>query len=423
MLVSAKTINIKGGSRLQHITLRLFNQLVSPVMSFLPQLIEEWQGDFAYRKFFSQPHFLLSLLAHLSQAEGSNDLATQLSDPTLPTTQMVGHLTGPIAPSTLSRANQQRPYQIWQAVFVQLYHKASPHFKKLHLGGLAELNQVRLVDGSLFSATTNMLWATYCTTKNKLKGHFFMDLNGLPDQLIVSDGKASERAALLGAVVARVTYVFDRGYNSYDLFAQIELKQAYFVTRLLDNACFKLHQSLSVSTEEAALGVLSDELIEVTREDGLPLKVRLVRFQTERGEMYRYLTNRLDLSALNIVRLYLWRWEIELLFAWLKRHLVFSHWYSENENGVRIQLFAGLICYLLLRLYAASQGEIKVRIGLMRYVRQHLCHSVTEAEITAYQHTLNDTIALEYCYTFPDLVLTAHKDCGTRLKNFSANAL
>lgn len=403
--MSAKFLNIKGGSHLQHITFRLFNQLVSPVLAFLPQLVEEYQGDFACKKFFTQSHFLLSLFAHFSRAEGANDLATQLGDPTLLTAQMVGHTTGAIAPSTLSRANQLRPFEIWQAAFAQLYQKASPHFKKLHLGGLAELNEVRLVDGSLFKATANMLWATYRTNKNKLKGHFFMDLNGLPDQLIVSDGKASERAALLGAIVARVTYVFDRGYNAYELFAKIALKPAYFVTRLLDNARFKVYQTLRVASEEAGLGVLADELIILTLEDGSELKVRLVTFQNERGVIYRYLTNRLDLSALNVVRLYLWRWEIELLFAWLKRHLVFSHWYSENENGVRIQLFAGLICYILLRLYAASQGEIKVGIGLMRYVRQHLTQSVSEAEIKAYLQKLNETEALEYCYTFPDLVL------------------
>src|SRR5207237_920486 len=120
--------------------------------------------------------------------------------------------------------------------------------------------------------------------------------------------------------------------------------------------------------------------------------------------IYRYLSNRLDLSALTIVRLYLWRLLIELLFAWLKRHLVFSHWYSENENGVRIQLFAGLICYLLLRLYAASRGESKVRISLVRWVRQHLSLAVEEAALRAYEQALCSSLNLEYCYTFDALV-------------------
>ncbi len=154
--------------------------------------------------------------------------------------------------------------------------------------------------------------------------------------------------------------------------------------------------------------MLLDQLIEVAQEDGTPLQLRLVTFQTERGEIYRYLSNWLDLSALTIVRLYLWRWEIELLFAWhpkgTRRHLVFSHWYSENENGVRIQLFAGLICYILLRMYAASRGEPKIRIGLMRWIRQHLSLEVEEAALLAYEQAINSITNLDYCYTFDPLL-------------------
>lgn len=386
------------------ITFRFFNQLVLPLMVWLPELTATYQGDFAVRKFFTDSHVLLSIYAHLSKADGSNDLAAQLGDPTLATAEMVGHKHGKIDGGTLSRANQNRPYEIWQHLFIKLYEQATPHFKKSHLGGLGDLNQVKLVDGSLFKATSYMLWATYRTTKNKLKGHFFLDLNGLPDKLIVSDGKSSERAALLGAVIKKVTYVFDRGYNSYELFAKITEKQAYFVTRLINTACYQVIQTLELEAEGASVGVLLDQLITVTNEDGTLQSLRLVTFQNERGEIYRYLTNRLDLSALTIVRLYLWRWEIELLFAWLKRHLVFNHWYSENENGVRIQLFAGLICYVLLRLYAATRGEIKVRIGLLREVRHHLIHIVDEAALKAYALALVSIEALEYCYSFPPLV-------------------
>ncbi len=96
----------------QHTTPRFFHQLVRPIMEWLPQLTQEWQGDFGYRKFFTHTHVLLSLFAHLSRAEGANDLATQLGDPSLITAELVGHTTGAISPSTLSRANQSRPYQI-----------------------------------------------------------------------------------------------------------------------------------------------------------------------------------------------------------------------------------------------------------------------------------------------------------------------
>jgi hypothetical protein len=247
-----------------------------------------------------------------------------------------------------------------------------------------------------------MLWASYSTTKNKRKGHFFLDLAGLPDKLIVSAGKASEREVLLAQIEKRVTYVFDRGYNSYKLFGQIGAKRAYFVTRLLDNAVFLLKEELQVFEPDQKLGVTADQLIELKDESGKVQLLRLITYRTAKGKTYRYLTNRFDWYALAIVRLYLWRWEIETFFWWLKRHLVFKHWYSEKENGVRIQLFAGLLTYLLLRLYAATKGESKVRIG---QVRHWLSLEISRAELVAYQAKLQEKLALTYCYTFTRTIL------------------
>jgi Transposase DDE domain/Domain of unknown function (DUF4372) len=290
-----------------------FNQIVLPLISLIPALTEKYQGDYGYRKFFTHNHILLSLYAHLSRAEGANDLAEQLSDPSLATAEMVGFEGESLAASSLSRANASRPYQIWQVLFAALYQKVSPHFKQVHLGGLQGLNEVRLVDGSLFAATSYMLWATYRTTKNKLKGHFFLDLNGLPDKLVVSAGKASEREVLLKAVIAKVTYVFDRGYNSYQLFRQIGLKGAFFVTRLLSNAAYRVGRENPVSDHAGGLGVQTDQIVALRCEDGVSQNWRLITFQTDQGAIYRYLTNRTDLEALTIVQWYLWRWEIEIV--------------------------------------------------------------------------------------------------------------
>lgn len=123
-------------------------------------------------------------------------------------------------------------------------------------------------------------------------------------------------------------------------------------------------------------------------------------YRTAKGKTYRYLTDRFDLYALAIARLYLWWWEIETFFAWLKRHLVFDHWYSENQNGVRIQLLAGLLTYLLLRLYFATKGESKVRIAQLRQVRHWLSLEISRAELVAYQAKLQEKAALTYCYSF-----------------------
>ena len=62
------------------------------------------------------------------------------------------------------------------------------------------------------------------------------------------------------------------------------------------------------------------------------------------------LTNDFDRPATDIAQLYKERWEIELLFKWLKQNLKIRRFLGRSENAVRIQIYVALIAFLLLRI-------------------------------------------------------------------------
>jgi len=66
------------------------------------------------------------------------------------------------------------------------------------------------------------------------------------------------------------------------------------------------------------------------------------------------LTNDLRRSAGQIAALYRRRWQIELLFRWIKQHLKIRTFLGRSENAIRLQIFAALIAYLLLRIAARN---------------------------------------------------------------------
>ena len=95
-----------------------------------------------------------------------------------------------------------------------------------------------------------------------------------------------------------------------------------------------------------------------------------------------------------MVELYLNRWAIETFFAWIKRHLQLGHWYSENENGVLIQLYATLITFLLLKIYAACCTKVEfraMRIEFIRWIRRHLADIITNEQWSSYCALLDYT--------------------------------
>lgn len=217
---------------------------------------------------------------------------------------------------------------------------------------------------------------------------------GLPEKLILTAGTGSERAVLSQHIRPGLTYVFDRGYNEYDLFRQFSKLGSYFVTRLLKNAVFEVVETYELSAEQSAGGIISDQLVCLDSE-GQPTRVRLVVYhEPTSGKTYRYLTNRSDIDALTVALLYKWKWQIERFFWWIKRHLQFKHWYSECENGVLIQLYAALIAFLLMKLYSAKCDKAEFRhmqIDLIRFLERHLFDAVSLDDISAYLRSLGFT--------------------------------
>jgi hypothetical protein len=420
-----------------------FEQFLSPLSKAvdLEKLALTHNTDARCRKFSTLQHLKLSLFAHLDKENcpSTRAIIEQINDPNDP--KRLRHLLGfpatneyelkPNEPfslnqSSLSRANSERNYRVWQHCFHRLHRLARAHFDPNQLDGLlsfalspssqsqSELGRVVAVDGSLFDCLPRMVWALYRSHSFKCKVHFFYNLDTLPERIVLTAGKASERAVLDEWLVPYTTYLIDRGYNSYELFAHIKANRSHFVTRLLSAATYQMVSEAKVSPADFELGLRSDETIRLTVKvspkeqlfrkmlssardsqaikeanpaDEYELELRLVTFAAMDGRTYRYLTSRFDLCAMDIVRLYLLRWEIERFIAWIKRYLSFEHWYSHDLNGVLIQLYAGLICYLLFKLAVLGKFSaelVSLNLTNLRHFKRHLLDKVSQSQLEAY---------------------------------------
>jgi len=382
------------------ITPRQFQLLVAPLLSFLPHSVIWHRSDYRAHKFKTQPHLLLTIFAHLTKAESANALVEELNDISQPSQatnlrQLIGFNQSEwgesvtINQSSFSRANASRSYRVWRYSFHRLLDRAT---KLCRPNALAGLGRLVAVDGTLFDCLPRMTWAVYRSSSNKVKGHFFLDLNGLPDKLVLTTGKGSEREVLSTHYRKGVTYLFDRGYLDYELFAHLTLQLVWFVTRPLKSLVVEVLEERKLEPSQTAQGILHDQKVKLGQ-GAKTVELRRVIYRNSRGQEWAYLTNRYDLEPMLVVELYQRRWEVELFFWWLKRHLQLKHWYSECENGALIQLYAGLISFILLKIYAAatSRGQLpKLRIGFLRHLRRLLFDPLAHSEIEAYLVSLPD---------------------------------
>jgi hypothetical protein len=214
---------------------------------------------------------------------------------------------------------------------------------------LEALGKLYCVDGSVFPAVATMLWAEYRSQHKALRLHLCFELNRMiAVQFLVDTGNSNEKKALLQMLEAGVTYIADRGYYSFPLLAAIASAQAFFVFRAKINLVHTPVEWLSVnlpSTVRHLFHHVSDQRVRLTNAEGRPI-YRLVSFCVGQ-ERYLILTNRLDLTTFQVILLYAYRWQVELIFRFLKRSLNGLHLLSHSEAGVTIHFYALLIAALL----------------------------------------------------------------------------
>lgn len=231
--------------------------------------------------------------------------------------------------------------------------------------------QLLAVDGTFFAVAPRIAWALFQHTpqaqsdrpvrKGHVRGHFHFDiLRGIPDHVSLTDGKASEAEQLRRALQAGCLYILDRGFQQYDLLADILDAQSDFVVRLRQTANMQSLESRPLSPADLEAGVLSDDLVRIgwrvsrTPLDQ-PLRCVCVAHPDEPDRPLQLLTNRTDLPAQIIALIYQHRWQIELFFRWLKCMVGFQHFFSESQEGMTLQIYIAVIATLLMAVETGSR--------------------------------------------------------------------
>jgi len=140
---------------------------------------------------------------------------------------------------------------------------------------------------------------------------------------------------ILEALTANTLLLFDLGYTTVTLFAQLTAAQVTFVTRAKSNLASDvvrwLQQSAQVRDAVVWIGSGADRQ-----------QVRLIEV-IYGNTWHRYLTNERDparLPVLYAVVLYWQRWRLEDAFNTVKRLLGLAYFWTGAENGVCVQLWA-----------------------------------------------------------------------------------
>ena len=210
---------------------------------------------------------------------------------------------------------------------------------------------VRLIDSTPIPLGKLCEWAKSNGRIRGMKMHVVYDPKAdCPRVLDITDANVND--AQIGRTIAietGATYVFDKGYCHYGWWRAIHDAQSFFVTRPKTSMKLKLVTDRPVMKSQGdGFTVLEDSEVSFASKGNSKLPMRLRRVRVERhegGATIVLLTNDFERSAVEIGALYKARWQIELLFRWIKQHLKIRKFLGNNDNAIRLQLLAAMIAY------------------------------------------------------------------------------
>jgi hypothetical protein len=231
--------------------------------------------------------------------------------------------------------------------FKDLYTHVYQSFEWLEVGEFRNLGKFKAVDGSLFPTLRSMEWANYKTHFKALKLHLAFNLNDCcPNEFLISEGNHSERLFLISILEKDVTYICDRGYFSFSVLDSINEKRALFLFRLKDNIKYNVGTTLKLTGElPTCFSHITDELVQFDSDKERKV-YRIVRFRVLNSH-FILCTNRFDLTTLQVIMLYAYRWQIELMFKFLKRTLKGLHLLAQTEESSQVHFYMLLITAML----------------------------------------------------------------------------
>lgn len=340
--------------------------IIAQLLQFLPhqvvkQTFEQHQSDRYYKKVKTWDQLVFMLYAVLT---GSSTLREVIQNFLLLGGKLsYCGLTQIPKRSSISDANARRKADVFGSLYIALYlyykELLSDSYLFLPINGEVSPSKVEVFDAttiSLFKDVFKACGRLPLSGKRKggIKAFTKITLSErVPNLVFFSPAANNDRNFLKMMDLPEGTIaVFDKGFHNFETYGQWTDSHRYFVTRLNDNAVYRLEKQRPLS-DAATFGISQDCDILLTYTDKLTnetkeVKARAVTYTDPvEGKKLVFLTNLFDLKALTICLLYKNRWTIEPLYKQIKQNFELTYFLSDSEEGIKTQIWIALILNLI----------------------------------------------------------------------------
>ncbi len=337
----------------------------------LQPFIDKYKADFSANKLYVLIFLKLFLYSWILDRDNlSLESISQNSKSSV--FQQLAHLDSnfSVVKSSLSDRLTKIPHQLFKELFENLAEKTLknlPDQQKYSKSVNQLIKQAKILDSTVITLSSKLLKTGYRINPNQLTFKASMAIQGrqIPVKALVLDDKTdfSEDKALpklFDFSKKNVIYIFDRGIQKLQTYADIIESGNHFVSRpTVEKYQVISTNKLPDNPETETLIIIKDEIITPTKLKNEKIKLRLISAVSKKdNKTLQFITDLIDLEAVDITELYHYRWSIEIFFRYLKSELHLESLLSYSENGTKVHIYLALITFLLTWIYK-EQNNIK----------------------------------------------------------------
>lgn len=268
-------------------------------------------------------------------------------------------LPGGISLSQLCRSSTSRPTACFEALLVEIMVHARQSVPADPAWRL--LRKVQVIDSTFVTLSAQLSpWSQHGGHAPGIRVHTSFDpARQVPTAIWLTGAETNDHDALKHTDLTPYrgwTLILDLGYYGHAQFGRLRAAGVSFLSRLHPQARYAVTQTRAVSPKRTADGdlLLADETITLgspNNRNGVVLPgLRLITSTNAAGVVQRFVTDRFDLTAAELVRLYRKRWQIELFFRVLKHQLHLTTPLGHSREAVWLSVLLAVIIAVLLTL-------------------------------------------------------------------------
>ncbi len=296
--------------------------IFAQVIDFIPRyqfdkLVKKYKGDWHAKELSCYNQLLQLLFGQITCCDSLRDICMCLEAHS----GILYHLgiRKHVTHSSLSRANENRDYRIYEELGIYLIGIVRPMYSNTKVAEITIDNVLYALDSTTISTSIVLAaWALGKYSKGAVKMHTLLDLRGsIPANIHITDGKWHDSNELDNIVPEPLAfYMMDKAYVDLLALYRFHKAGAYWISRPKDNMRYEVtdHRH-DFDTSTGIYGDFNIRLTTFRSKKLYPETIRMVTYHdSEMDNDVVFITNNFEISALEVANLYRHRWDIEVFF-------------------------------------------------------------------------------------------------------------